>query len=114
MESNITNVGEFFVVAIVGKITNHTSPDLKATIKYHTAENSKFLFDLTGVSSIDSTGLGCLVHCQRIIAGKNGVMRICCISDEVKIIFQVTGAYDIFEIYDSQEFALELGTKVAA
>ncbi len=62
--------------------------------------------NLAGVDNIDSSGLGALLGSLKKIADRSGDMRVCCLQKKPRIVFEITRAYKMFEIFDTEEEAL--------
>ncbi len=86
-------------VKCTGKITSDTAPQLKAEVKRLMAESQSLVLDLSGVSFMDSSGLGTLVglflsarhaHCQ---------LRLINLGDRIKDLLRLTRLADVFEGY---------------
>ncbi|MDB9535152.1 STAS domain-containing protein [Dolichospermum planctonicum CS-1226] len=63
--------------------------------------------DLSQVNFIDSSGLTSLVAGMRDADKVKGSFRICNIHPEAKLVFEVTMVDTVFEIFETQEEALE-------
>ena len=63
--------------------------------------------DLSQVNFIDSSGLTSLVAGMRDADKVEGSFRICNIHPEAKLVFEVTMMDAVFEIFETQEEALE-------
>ena len=59
-----------------------------------------FLFDLSAIDYMDSTGLGLFIFLDEEIAGKNGEMVLKGLSGRVKTLFERTRLYDVFTIQE--------------
>ena len=70
-------------------------------------ENPKMVLDLSRMSHIDSSGLGMLVKLLQRATDKGGVVKIACLQSHPRIVFDITKAYRVFEIYDSVDAALK-------
>ncbi|MBE9250528.1 STAS domain-containing protein [Dolichospermum sp. LEGE 00240] len=65
------------------------------------------VIDLGQVNFIDSSGLTSLVAGMRDADKVKGSFRICNIHPEAKLVFEVTMMDTVFEIFETQEEALE-------
>lgn len=63
--------------------------------------------DLSQVNFIDSSGLTSLVAGMRDADKVKGSFRICNVHQEAKLVFEVTMMDSVFEIFETQEEALE-------
>jgi anti-sigma B factor antagonist len=63
--------------------------------------------NLGQVNFIDSSGLTSLVAGMRDADKVEGTFRLCNVHPEAKLVFEVTMMDSVFDIYDSEEMALE-------
>ncbi len=77
------------------------------------AETPHILVNLSEVNFIDSSGLTSLVAGMRDADKIEGSFRICNVHPEAKLVFEVTMMDSVFEIYDTEEEALEKPYSVA-
>ena len=70
-----------------------------------------FLFDLTAVTKIDSTGIGRFIAAYNMILKGNGELRIVCGPGLVLKSFQVTRLDSVFPIFPSLSVAMESSSK---
>jgi len=61
------------------------------------------LLDLKEVKFIDSSGLGALVSAMQIVRNANGKLFICSISDQVRMLFELTKMDRIFQTFADQD-----------
>ena len=61
-------------------------------------DNKSFLFDLSAIDYMDSTGLGLFIFLDEELKGKNGKMVLKGLSGRVKTLFERTRLYDVFTI----------------
>ena len=62
-----------------------------------------FLLDMKEIKLIDSTGLGALVSVMQMVQKANGKLFLCSISDQVRMLFEMTKVDRIFKIFTDQE-----------
>ena len=65
-----------------------------------------FVIDLKQVDFMDSAGLGTLIAVLKRISERGGDMKIACLQKKPRMVFEITRAYKVFEIYDSVADAL--------
>jgi len=71
-----------------------------------TSKPKFILIDLKDISFMDSSGLGALVAALKTIRTAGGDLAICSLSEQVKMLFDLTSMGSIFKIYNSPgEFA---------
>ena len=66
-----------------------------------------FVLDLGEVEFLDSTGLGALVALLTRVTARGGDLRLARMPKKVRMIFEITRAHRIFEIFETVEEALE-------
>ncbi len=66
------------------------------------------ILDLGGVSFMDSSGLGALIAMLKRTTESGGDIKLVGLRKEVRLVFEITRAYKIFDIFDSVEEALRV------
>lgn len=66
-----------------------------------------FVADLKQVDFMDSAGLGTLIAVLKRISEEGGDMKIACLQKKPRMVFEITRAYKVFEIYDTVADALK-------
>jgi len=61
------------------------------------------LVDLRDVSFMDSSGLGGLVLALKTTTAAGSRLCLCSINEQVRLLFELTGMMDIFEIFSNQD-----------
>ena len=87
---------------------------LRDTAKKMINENKRIVLNLSGVSYIDSGGLGTLVALYATAQNAGGSIKLANLTPRVDDVLQVTKLVTIFQIYDSEEAALDSYRKGAA
>jgi anti-sigma B factor antagonist len=95
------------ILAIHGRIDAGNIDELKKKFGELISGTINFIFDLTGVVFLDSTGLGGLVSCLRIANDLNGTIKIYGLQAKAKMVFNITGAYNLFEIIGDIKSGIE-------
>lgn len=65
-----------------------------------------FALDMSGVDFMDSAGLGALIATLKHITERGGDMKIASLQKKPRMVFEITRAYKIFEIYDTVDDAV--------
>ena len=87
---------------------------LRDTLKKLIVENSQIVLNLGGISYIDSGGLGTLVALYTTAQNAGGGVKLANLTQRVDDLLQVTKLLTVFEVYDSEEKAIESFKKGAA
>lgn len=83
------------------------STEFKKKIATPLEQSDKVIIDLGNVVFMDSSGIGALVAVTREFSKKGGELRLMALTPAVQTVFEVTRLYRFFEIYDTEEEALE-------
>ncbi|AFY37715.1 anti-sigma-factor antagonist [[Leptolyngbya] sp. PCC 7376] len=77
-------------------------------LKSVTDEGAKrILLDFSGITFMDSAGLGSLVLLLKTVRAHGCKMYLCSVNQQIKMLFELTNMDSIFEIFSSQEEFLE-------
>jgi anti-sigma B factor antagonist len=98
MEITVTQDGNKATIALDGKLSVATSPDLEATIQGLPATTNEFVIDLSKLEYISSAGLRVLVSTEKTAGQRKGKMTLLHPNDEVSEVFDMTGLADVFTI----------------
>jgi anti-sigma B factor antagonist len=94
--------GERAVLTVNGEVDVYTAPTLREHILTAIGEGARsVVVDLSGVSFMDSTGLGILVGALKRLRQADGALHVVCDSEPVLKIFRVTGLIDVFGVVSS-------------
>ena len=74
--------------------------------KFIAAGNTKLLLDLSQLDYISSAGLRVLLIIAKQLQQLNGEIALCCMTDRVREIFDISGFSTIFKIFLTAEEAL--------
>ncbi len=91
-------------VTVGGEIDVYTAPELKKElIPLSEKDNVEMIVDLSGVSYMDSTGLGVFVGLFKNVRAHDGQFKIIGLSSRLKRLFEITGLADIIDISTKME-----------
>jgi anti-sigma B factor antagonist len=108
MKSSIRDIGEVRVIELSGKITIGTG-DVKVrelVDEAMKADKNNILFDLGGVTAIDSSGIGEMVACYTTVTKRGGQLKLMHLSPKITDILQVTQLITVFDVFDDEREAL--------
>ncbi|MEK6794692.1 MAG: STAS domain-containing protein [Spirochaetota bacterium] len=88
------------VIRIKGSFSFEYTPEFKRQIKeaIGSMQYKKFIADLSGLTYIDSSGLGSLFHMKNSIDKIGGEMLIRSIPERIIEVFKSSGFYNVFNI----------------
>lgn len=111
MSAKLTNrqSGDVAVVDLSGRITmGEGSVALREHVRELMAQgHTKILLNLTGVTFMDSSGIGEMVSGYVHASHNNGRVKLCGLTRRVRDLLQVTRLYNVLDIYEYEEDALK-------
>jgi anti-anti-sigma factor len=89
------------VLEMTGRIImGNNSRDVELKLTEILQDNAKkIIFDITGISIVDSTGIGILVLCQGKIVKEGGTLHVAGATDFVKDVFRMTSVDKLIHLY---------------
>jgi anti-sigma B factor antagonist len=108
MKYEIRDLGDVRIVGLSGKITiGGGDVKIRELVDNALADSrNKIIFDLGGVSAIDSSGIGEMVACYTTVAKHGGKLKLMHLSPKINDILQVTQLITVFDVYDDEQEAL--------
>jgi anti-sigma B factor antagonist len=95
------------IVAPRGDVDLASNAQLRAVIdECVVAGDVDLVVDLTGVTFLDSTGLGALIGARRKTHAFRGSLLLVCGEEKLLKLFEITGLDNVFEIHASLDQAL--------
>lgn len=107
MQLNFRQEGNVGIVEISGRLDAYNATEFKNQVSKHFEETQNFVFDLGKLEFLDSTGLGSLIACLKSVSEQDGDIRIANMSDKPRMVFEITRAHKIFEIFDDVDIAVQ-------
>ncbi len=105
--ANIRQVGQVSVVEVIGKLTSLEGGALRSSIARLLKEGRKqILLNLSGLTYLDSSGIGDLVHTYMSVIRGGGEMKVVGLSDKVEEILKITQLYQVFQEFQDEQAAL--------
>lgn len=94
------------VIDISGRLDAEHAEGLKAEFRKLAQPEPKVVFNLKGLEYLDSTGLGAIVYCLKNCNERGGKLKLANLGEKPRMIFEITRAYRIFDIYDDLDLAI--------
>ncbi len=107
---NCSKEGGIGVVKVSDSLTAATVEMFRDQLRsWQEAESDvlNYVIDLGEVDFMDSAGLGTLIAVLKRITERGGDMKIACLQKKPRMVFEITRAYKVFEIYESVEEAVQ-------
>ncbi|AKJ64494.1 STAS domain-containing protein [Kiritimatiella glycovorans] len=109
MELNCTRKDNVGIVALHGALTAATVDAFREQLRsWQEAESDvlNYVVDMGDVDFMDSAGLGALIATLKRITERGGDLKIAGLQKKPRMVFEITRAYKVFEIYDSVDEAV--------
>jgi anti-sigma B factor antagonist len=100
-------VGTWTVVGVSGEIDVATSTSLQEALDTSLSDQTRVVVDLSGVTFLDSTGLGVLLRAHKRAESTDGELKVVVRHQNVRRVFEVTGLLDVLAVCDSVGEATE-------
>jgi anti-sigma B factor antagonist len=105
-----SSTGTQTILLVRGEVDVHSAPVLQSRLaEILDSGQQSVVVDLSGLSFIDSTGLGALVQTRNHAQQAGAVLRLVCNSERMLKLFRITGLDTVFEIYATVPEALAAG-----
>ena len=108
LKLTIPTVHDILVVNCDGRLVfGEESAELRDTVKKLLAQSNQLVLNLGGVTYIDSGGLGTLVSLYTTAHNAGGSIKLSNLTQRVGDLLQVTKLLTVFEVYPTEEEALQ-------
>jgi len=108
LKLTVRTVDDIVVVDCSGRIVfGEESADLRDTVKMVITQTKRIVLNLSGVNYIDSGGLGTLVALYTTARNNGGWIKLANLTPRVGDLLQVTKLLTVFDVYDSEQKALD-------
>ncbi|WP_300669658.1 STAS domain-containing protein [Desulfoluna sp.] len=98
------------IVSVEGRVDTSTAPELETYLKKTVDPAPKSLIvNLQGVKYISSAGLRVVLLIAKKLKASGGELVLAGLDGAVKEVFEISGFYSIFKIFDTEEAALAEG-----
>ena len=107
---NTRVVGDVVVLDIEGEFSRTTSPvpTLHEIVKSHLEMGKRsILFNFEKVGFVDTFGIQELISSYTSTQNLGGRFKLCRLSDKLNYIFHITRLIKVFDVYSTEEAALE-------
>lgn len=105
-----TNINDILVVRLKDSQRLNsmiTEPVKEALLTYFNKPNTSLVFDLEGITFIDSSGFGVFLSAMKAANNNYGQFKICKVNADVMELFKLLQLHHVFEIYDELDSCLK-------
>lgn len=96
----------FVVHILCNKLVNSNTEMFKTAMDEYIEQHRDLLVDMTRVEYIDSSGLGCLLHCLRKVVAVDGRFTIYGVTRPILSLFELIRLDQVFVIHNTMDEAL--------
>ena len=95
------------VLKVTGRLDASAVKKLKENVNSMiTSKITCLVLDMSGVNFIDSSGLGSLVSCLRMVNSENGDIRLAALQDQIRSLIELTRLHRVFQIFEDRNTAV--------
>ena len=107
MDIPVERSGDVAIAVIaVDELDAANSAELRHGMEPILDANRKVVIDLARVRFVDSSALGAILSCLRYITAREGDLKLCSLSRQVRTAFELVRMHRVFEIFGSRDEAV--------
>jgi anti-anti-sigma factor len=107
MEINSKKEKGSLIISVKGRIDAVTAPDFEKSLSEWISQGeSNMIVNLSDLEYISSAGLRSILAIAKVLKAKGGKIIFACLKGTVKDVFKISGFGSIFQIFDTEEEAL--------
>ncbi len=96
------------VLRLTGRLDAASVKNFKDTVSSLVKkEICNIVIDMKEVEFIDSSGLGSLVSCLRIVNNEGGDIRLSSLQNQIRSLLELTRMHRVFQIFDDTDTAVK-------
>lgn len=80
--------------------------DFKDAVQGLIQDHTQVVLDMSHLQFVDSSGLGALISCLRLLNNRRGDFRLCGMSKTVRALFELMRMHRVFNIHDARDEAV--------
>ena len=109
MKATSRDVNDVQIIKLEGKITIGSGDSQLREVIGNALNNgkNKVLLDMSGVTTIDSSGIGELVGSYTTVTNRGGKLKLLHLPAKLNELLHVTQLITVFEVYESEQEALK-------
>ncbi len=109
MDLEFKNKDDKLIIYMAGELDHHSAEEVRNKIDDRLDRDNitKLIMDFSGVSFMDSSGIGVVIGRYKKLSTKKGNICVTRVKGSVKRVFELSGMFKIIKLYDSIEEAIE-------
>ncbi len=101
-------IGKTGIIKLTGRLDAASVKGFKETVtSLVKKEICNIVVDMKDVVFIDSSGLGSLVSCLRIVNSEGGDIRLSSLQNQIRALLELTRMHRVFQIFDDTDTAIK-------
>jgi anti-sigma B factor antagonist len=98
--------GRYTEVAVTGRLNMVAAPKLRQVVgEVVSAGGKRIVVNLAGTSFMDSSGLGALIGCLKLVRQSGGDLRIAAVQPQVTMVLELTSMHRVLTPHPTPEEA---------
>jgi anti-sigma B factor antagonist len=107
MDIATEQIGDVTVIVVPGSELDASNyVEFKKTVTGILEANGKVILDVSQLRFADSSGLGAILFCFKKLSEAGGVLKLCGLSERVRMAFELIRFHRIMDVYNSRAEAL--------
>ncbi len=108
MQLQTKKIGNIIVIYLTGRLDVQLSISIEKEIHQliQSEPGCHMLLNLADVKYMSSSGIRIFVSTMRILKENSKMLKLCNLNEPVKKIFEIVELLDMFEVYDTEEEAI--------
>jgi stage II sporulation protein AA (anti-sigma F factor antagonist) len=96
------------IVYMMGELDHHSAEEVRNKIddRIDREKLNKLIIDFSGVTFMDSSGIGVIIGRYKKVALKKGSICIADVNEAVRKVFELSGMFKIVKVFDKIEDAI--------
>ena len=108
MEIQMSETSNIPVIEVSGEVDLYQTNAIRDKVTELIGGNkNKAIVNMSGVSYIDSSGLGALISCRTNMKKAGGDLKLSALTDTVKSVLEITKLSQLFDIYETDQEAVQ-------
>jgi anti-sigma B factor antagonist len=105
MKLELIEKDSYAILKIIGGLDAAHTKEFKHQFQAFAEQHQNFIFDLSEMEFMDSTGFGAVVSVYKLMKEAGGKVLITNLQSKPKMLFKITRADKIFQVFDNLEAA---------
>ncbi|MPQ42267.1 anti-sigma F factor antagonist [Clostridium tarantellae] len=103
------NLEDVLIVSFMGELDHHSAEEVRVKVDDRIDRDNikKLVIDFSGVTFMDSSGIGVIIGRYKKMALRKGNISIAAINKNIKRVFELSGIFKIIKVYENIKEAVQ-------